>query len=141
MSCITPAALVATLLLMAVPARAQQVVHPKPGAPGQWRVIGQTHADHSADHDVIVVNGPGDNFRKIKFKVTDAPLNIQYMLVTFDNGGRDRIDVRQSIPKGGESRAIDLKGSGTRSIRKIEFWYDTKGFLKGKADVTVLGQK
>lgn len=41
----------------------------------------------------------------------------------------------------GEWRAIDLKGVGTRSIRRIDFWYDTKGFLKGKADVTVFGMK
>jgi hypothetical protein len=131
----------ALMLLFALSVAGQQVTTPRPGAPGQWRLIGQVQADHSADHDVIIVKGPSDNFRRIKFKVTDAGLNMQYMLVTYDNGGRDRIDVRQDIPKGGESRAIDLKGAGTRSLRKIEFWYDTKGFLSGKADVTVFGQK
>jgi hypothetical protein len=48
--------------------------------------------------------------------------------------------VRQDIPKGGESRVIDLKGE-KRSIRTIEFWYDDKGFMNGKADVTVMGKK
>ena len=120
---------------------AQKVVQPRAGAPGEWRLIGQTHADHAADHDVIIVKGPFDNFRKIKFKVTDAPLNMQHMVVTYDNGAPDRIDVRQNIPQGGESRVIDLRGVGKRSLRKIEFWYDTKGFLKGKADVTVFGMK
>jgi len=43
--------------------------------------------------------------------------------------------------QGGESRAIDLRGIGKRSVRRIDFWYDTKGFLKGKADVTVFGMK
>jgi len=119
----------------------QKVTRPNPGPPGSWRLIGQTQASHSADHDVIVVKGPYDNFRKIKFKVTDAPLNMHYMLVTYDNGQPDRIDVRQNIPKGGESRAIDLKGVGTRSLRKVEFWYDTKGLLNGKADVTLFGMK
>ena len=119
----------------------QQVTHPKPGPAGSWRLIGQTHASHSADHDVIVVKGPYDNFRRIKFKVTDAPLNMHYMLVTYDNGQPDRIDVRQNIPKGGESRVIDLKGVGQRSLRRVEFWYDTKGLLNGKADVTLFGMK
>ena len=64
---------------------------------------------------------------------------MQRMVVTYDNGVPDNIDVRQNIPQGGESRVIDLRGTGTRSIRKIDFWYDTKGFLKGKADVTVSG--
>jgi hypothetical protein len=119
----------------------QQVTRPNPGPPGSWRLIGQTHASHAADHDVIVVKRPYDNFRKIKFKVTDAPLHMHYMLVTYDNGQPDRIDVRQNIPKGGESRVIDLKGVGTRSLRKVEFWYDTKGLLNGKADVTLFGKK
>ena len=136
-----PAALLLSLSLTAGPAEAQQVVQPKGGSPGQWRLIGQTHADHGADHDSIVVKGPFDNFRKIKFKVTDAPLNMQHMVVTYDNGQPDKIDIRQNIPQGGESRAIDLRGIGKRSVRRIDFWYDTKGFLKGKADVTVFGMK
>ena len=134
-------ALFALVVGAASPTGAQQVTQPKPGSPGSWRLIGQTHANHSADHDTIVVKGPYGNFRKIKFKVTDSPLSIHYMLVTYDNGQPDRIDVRQNIPKGGESRAIDLKGVGTRSLRKVEFWYDTKGLLNGKADVTLFGMK
>jgi len=125
----------------ALSAAGQQVTRPNPGPPGSWRLIGQTHASHSADHDAIVARGPYDNFRKIKFKVTDAPLNMHYMLVTYDNGAPDRIDVRQNIPKGGESRVIDLRGAGKRSLRKVEFWYDTKGLLNGKADVTLFGMK
>jgi len=35
--------------------------------------------------------------------------------------------VRQNIPRGGESRVIDLRGVGKRCIRRIDFWYDTKG--------------
>ena len=122
-------------------AQAQKVTQPKPGAAGTWRLIGQTHADHGADHDTIIVQGPYDNFRKIKFKVTDAPLNMQRMVVTYDNGAPDNIEIRQDIPQGGESRVIDLRGIGKRSLRRIDFWYDTHGFLKGKADVTVFGMK
>lgn len=132
--------LVAALLPYGI-AHAQKVTQPKPGAAGTWRLIGQTHADHGADHDTIIVQGPYDNFRKIKFKVTDAPLNMQRMVVTYDNGAPDNIEIRQDIPQGGESRVIDLRGIGKRSLRRIDFWYDTQGFLKGKADVTVFGMK
>ena len=119
---------------------AQQVAHPRAGAPGSWRVIGTTEAKFSADYDVIHVQGPYDNFRKLKFKVTDAGLNLMRMVVTYDNGAPDKIDIRQNIAQGGESRVIDLRG-GKRSIRKIEFWYDTKGILNGRANVTVFGMK
>jgi hypothetical protein len=133
--------LLGLLSLLAMPVQAQKVVSPNAGAAGQWKLIGQTHADHGVDHDAIVVQGPFDNFRRIKFKVTDAPLNMLHMVVVYDNGQPDKIEIRQNIAKGGESRVIDLKGIGKRSVRRIDFWYDTKGFLSGKADVTVFGMK
>ena len=136
-----PVALTVTLSGLAAPAHAQKAVQPRAGSAGTWKLIGQTHADHSADHDTIIVQGPFDNFRRIKFKVTDAPLNMQHMVVTYDNGAPDKIDVRQNIAQGGESRVIDLRGAGKRSLRRIDFWYDTQGFLSGKADVTVFGMK
>jgi hypothetical protein len=120
---------------------AQKVTKPRPGPAGSWRLIGTTQADFKADHDAIFVQGPFDDFRKIKFKVTDAPLNLMHMVITYDNGMPDKIEVRQNIAQGGESRVIDLKGAGKRSIRKIEFWYDTKGILRGKANVTLFGMK
>lgn len=131
----------ATVLFTSGHAGAQQVARPAPGAPGQWRLIGQTHARHTADHDTIVVQGPFDNFRRIKFKVTDSPLRMHRVVVTYDNGAPDRLEVRHHIPRGGETRAIDLRGAGKRSLRKIEFWYDTKGILNGQATVLVYGMK
>ncbi|QQY81698.1 hypothetical protein JJL45_12295 [Tamlana sp. s12] len=106
---------------------------------GKWVNLGTTHANHTADHDRINVPGPYDYYRKLKFKVRDSPLNIQRMIVTYDGGGApEKIETRFSIPKNGESRVIDLRG-GKRKLRSIEFWYDTKGILNGKADVTVYG--
>jgi hypothetical protein len=134
-------AAVAATLLLAAPVYAGKAVEPRGGGPGDWRLIGTTHASHRADHDAIIVQGPFDNFRRIKFKVTDAPLNMERMVVTYDNGAPEQITVRQNIPKGGESRVIDLRGVGKRSVRKIAFWYDTKGLLNGQADVTVFGMK
>jgi hypothetical protein len=120
---------------------AQRRSRPGPGhGPGSWVHIGTTKAGFAADHDVIIVKGPFDNFRKIKFKVTNAGLNLTRLKVTYDNGAPDEIPVRENIRQGGESRAIDLRG-GKRSIRKVEFWYDTKGILRGKARVRLYGMK
>ena len=131
---------VALLVAWSAPVYAQKVVQPRGGAPGSWRLIGQVEADRKADHDAIFVKGPFDDFRKVKFKVTNAGLNLDHMVITYDNGVPDNIEVRQNIPEGGESRQIDLRGAGKRSIRKIEFWYDSKGLLK-RAKVTVFGMK
>ena len=114
---------------------------PRPGTPGEWRYLGTVNARFTADHDAIVVQGPYDFFRRIKFKVTSAPINIIRLIVSYDDGGLpENIDTRFSIPAGGESRIIDLRGN-RRKIRTVEFWYDTKGVLQGRANVSVFGQK
>jgi hypothetical protein len=116
------------------------VSQPTGGGRGSWKLLGTVTANHTADHDAIHVVGPHDYFRQLKFKVTGSPLNLQRMIVTYDDGRPENMDVRENIPKGGESRVIDLRG-GKRKLKTIEFWYDTKGFLNGKADVTVFGIK
>jgi hypothetical protein len=129
------------ILFSGLASQAQQVNKPKPGNKGSWRLLGIVQASRQADHDIIIVAGPHDYFKKLKFKVTDAPLQMQRMLVRYDDGGKpENIDIRYNIPKGGESRIIDLKG-GKRKLKSVEFWYDTKGFLSGKADVTLFGIK
>jgi hypothetical protein len=107
---------------------------------GAWVKLGKVTATHAADHDTIRVEGRNDDFRKLKFRVSDSPLNLHRIIVTYDNGGSERLEVRENIPKGGETRDIDLQG-GKRSIRTIEFWYDTRGLFNGKADVTAYGRR
>ncbi len=118
----------------------RRVSTPRAGVTGSWRLLGTVSANHTADHDEIVVRGPHDFFRKLKFKVTDAPVNIQRMIVTYDDGAPENINLRFTIPKNGESRVIDLRG-GKRKLRSVQFWYDTKGILNGRADVTLFGEK
>jgi hypothetical protein len=120
---------------------AQKVTQPRSGNPGSWRVLGTCQAKSSADHDAIYLKGPYDYFRKLKFKVTDSNLEMGEMLVRYDDGGApERIEVRQNIEKGGESRVIDLKG-GKRKLKSVEFWYKDRGFMNGKADLTLFGMK
>jgi hypothetical protein len=138
---LTAVACVAGLfLLLAGPVSSQTVVKPRPAPPGSWTLIGTTVADYSADHDAIIVTGRYDNFRKIMFTVSSAPLNMHRLLVTYDNGEPEEIHVKQKIKKGGQSREIDLHGAGTRNIHRIDFWYDTRGTHE-RAEVTVFGQK
>ena len=131
-------AAVATLAaaFVAVPSIGADVTRPMAG-PG-WVYIGTTHAQHMNDHDSIILTGPHDSFRALQVRVTDAPLHMQRMMVTYDNGEPENIPIRFNIPKDGVSRDIALRG-GKRSIRQIDFWYDTKGWLRGTANVSVFG--
>ncbi|QDO94205.1 hypothetical protein FNB79_09515 [Formosa sediminum] len=105
-----------------------------------WVKLGTTHAKHTGDHDKINIPGPFDSYRKIKFKVKDAPVNMHRLVVNYETGTAQKVETRFTIPKNGESRIIDLIG-GKRKLRSIEFWYDTKGILNGTADVTLYGLK
>ena len=113
----------------------------RPGVAGAWRALGTVHARHTADHDVLVVPGPYDFYRRIKLNVTDSPVNMVKIVVRYDDGGAPEIiSTRIEIPRGGESRVIDLRGT-KRKLKGIEFWYDTAGLLDGQADVTVFAMK
>ena len=105
----------------------------------QWKFIGDKKVNFLIDRDVIHVTG-NDNFSQVKLKVTDGPVHILDMDIYFENGDKFDVSIRNRIPKGGESRVIDLPG-GSRSIKQIEFWYETKGFLKGRGRVAVWGKR
>jgi hypothetical protein len=105
----------------------------------QWKLIGDKKVNFLVDRDVVHVTG-NDNYTKLKIRVKDGPVKIMDMDVHFENGDKFDVALKQRIAQGGESRVIDLPG-GSRSIRKIEFWYETKGFLKGRATVEVWGRR
>jgi hypothetical protein len=106
---------------------------------GDWVKLGSVNAGHDADHDRITVAGPYDNFRKLKFRVKNASLNMHRVVVTYDDGAPERLDIKENLAAGAETRVIDLHG-GKRSIRTIEFWYETKGNKGEKAEVVAFGQ-
>lgn len=104
---------------------------------GPWKFIGDKNVGFGVDHDVIHAGSINDDFRQVRLKVTEGPLKVYDMKIHFDNDAVQDVSLRTQIPKGGQSRIIDLAG-GVRHIKKIEFWYETKGFLKGKSRVAVL---
>jgi hypothetical protein len=60
-------------------------------------------------------------FRKRKPQVSDAPLDMHRVVVTYDGGAPEALNVREDIPKDGERRDTDLHG-GKRGIRTLDFW-------------------
>ena len=105
-----------------------------------WKFIADKKVSWGVDHDVIYTGNVNDDFRQLKLKVTDGPLKMYDMKVYFDNGEVQDVSIRFQIRQGGESRVIDLNG-GLRHLSKIEFWYETKGFMKGRDRMAVWGKK
>lgn len=105
----------------------------------QWVLIGERKVNFLIDHDVIQVAG-NDNYRQLKVKVKDGPVSIKDMDVHFDNGDKFDVALKQKLAQGSESRVIDLPG-GSRNLKKIEFWYETRGLRKGRSTVQVWGKR
>ena len=110
----------------------------KKDLPG-WFFLGDKNVGFGVDHDVIHFGNWKDDVRQVKIKVTDGPLKMYNMKIYFDNGSVQDVELRNRFAQGSESRVIDMDG-GLRHLTKIEFWYETKGFLRGKSRVALWGK-
>jgi len=104
----------------------------------QWSLIGEKKVSFLVDKDVMQVTG-GGNYSQIKFKAKDGPVHLLNVSVHLENGDKIDVPINQKFPNGSESPVIDLPGS--RNIKKIELWYEMKGFSKGKGRVQVWGKR
>ncbi|MGB3006948.1 MAG: hypothetical protein WBC06_10585 [Chitinophagaceae bacterium] len=105
----------------------------------EWFFLEDKKVGFGTDHDVIHFGNWKDDVRQIKLKVTDGPLKMYSMKIHFDNGTVQNVELRNRFAQGSESRIIDMDG-GLRHLTKIEFWYETKGFVRGKSRVAVWGK-
>ena len=106
---------------------------------GEWFFLEDKKVGFGVDHDVIHFGNWKDDVRQIKLRVTDGPLRMYNMKIHFDNGGVQEVELRNRFNAGAESRVIDLDG-GLRHLSKIEFWYETRGFARGRSRVAVWGR-
>ncbi len=107
--------------------------------PGEWFFLGDKNVGFGADHDVIHFGNWKDDVRQLKLKVTDGPLKMYSMKIYFDNGSVQDVQMRNRFAQGSESRVIDMDG-GLRHLTKVEFWYETKGFARGRSRVALWGR-
>ncbi len=105
-----------------------------------WHKIGENIVGFERDRDEIMVMG-ADRFASIRFKLTDASIELISLEVYYESGNKQEINVNSKIKAPGESRVIDLNG-GERNLKKIVFVYKTLENNKDqKAHVEVWGLK
>lgn len=105
----------------------------------RWEKLGTRIVNYNLDRDEIPVTLKSGTFNSVKLIVKRSPINLHRFVVHFSNGKTQEILVRKKIPKGGETRIIDLKG-GNRGIKKVVFWYDTKNLARGKSIIELWGR-
>jgi len=116
-----------------------QAQKPERKAIGGWHILGSTNVIHNQDHEGIVVK-PSLNVKKLKLTVRDQDLTITKIVIQYDSGEDDTLLESIAIPKNGESGMVEIN-SGVKSIKRIDFWYASENFKKGKAEVTIFGRK
>lgn len=103
-----------------------------------WIFLGERTVDHRVERDEIRLSVRDGTFRRIKLKVIRSGITFRAVRVHYANGGVEHIDLRNAIPAGGETRAIDLNGQN-RVIEKVVFFYNTRRVRGDKAVVQLYG--
>ncbi|MFT3986444.1 hypothetical protein [Aestuariivirga sp.] len=111
---------------------------PPPPPPPAWADLGCKSVGFLVDRDIIPVGRRDGAYRAIKLSVSGTAVEFLNVNVVYGNGQRDQLPVRQVIPPGGQTRAIDLAGK-QRGIDRIELFYRAIPTIKTKAKVCAAG--
>ena len=117
------------LLLTALPAAAEK-----------WVFLGQRHVTDKVERDSMEVTASEGSFDAIRIGVKRSAVRFVKVTVVYGAGTSDDLEVRDVIPAGGQSRAIDLRGAN-RIIRRIDFVYEAKSLGRRGAVVEVFGRR
>lgn len=117
-------------------------------AKGKWVLLGERKVNFTAERDVIPVTAAKGVFKRIQLRVKGRAVHFLDLKVVYGNGETHDVKIRKLIPKGGETRAIDLPGNN-RIIRKVELTYRSAAKKKnkgkknkpGKAHVRLFGRR
>lgn len=103
-----------------------------------WVFLGKRVVALSADRDEIWVGTGEGTFKAIKLRVLDKGVQFDSLLIVLRNGRTIDEPLRDFIPAGGETRAIDLPGR-ERVITKVILHYTTRPGTLDRAEVELWG--
>jgi hypothetical protein len=106
---------------------------------GKWELLGEKEVDRVKEWDVFNAKGNGI-YTAFKLKVLNSRVKFEKMVIEYDNGRKQSVDLNKEIEENGESRIIDVVGD-RRKIKSISFRYSTRGAFNDKAKVQVWGRK
>lgn len=113
--------------------------HHEAQRPGRWEKLGQRQVNFRVDRDVIQVGAREGRFKALQLKVKGGAIDLNRVVVHYRNGDEQVLNVRQNIPRGGQTRVLDLPGNN-RIITKVVFVYDTRNRSRRRATVELWGR-
>jgi hypothetical protein len=124
------------------PGRPVRPVHPIRPPVGQTVLLGETRLSVFTDSDQIEVRscgGIGDlRIKAMSVQVLDQDADVDSVVVTFGDGQRQELAIRQRFAQGTSSRWVDLAGGG-RCIKSIKVVGDSHTLFGRHALVRVYG--
>lgn len=107
----------------------------------KWEDLGSKEVKDRSEQDTWHLGAGKGQFRQLKITVQYRPVRFYKVEVTFTNGDKQMVEVRNLIRAGGESRPLDLIGND-RFINKVDVWYEAATPGKGRrSQVTLWGLK
>lgn len=107
----------------------------------QWENLGTKEVMDRSEQDTWHITAAKGEFRKIKLTVGIRQVRFYRCEVTYSNGEKDTIQIKNLIRAGGETRAIDLRGKD-RFLSKVDIWYEAATPARGaRSTVTLWGLK
>ncbi len=110
---------------------------PPPKPVVQWTELGCKSVGFLIDRDILNVNSR-ELYRALRLRSKGFPIEMIDLGVTYSNGQRDVFRVNQTIPAGGFTGPIDLRGE-RRRIGSVELVYQTKVLSNQKTILCVDG--
>jgi hypothetical protein len=89
---------------------------------GDWNKLGERWVDGTRDRDVIPVGARAGAYRRIMIVVENSALEMQDVVVRFDDGSAFSPPTRHVFAANTRSHVIDLPGT-RRNIQSVEFRY------------------
>ena len=105
-----------------------------------WHKIGEVNAKFKQESESIAPMGK-DKFKAVKLKVTDAPIEISQVIITYEDETMQRIPLTGALASGDETGSYDLN-SPSKEIKKVSFTYKSQPNYQGdRAHVELWGLK
>jgi hypothetical protein len=105
-----------------------------------WERLGTRTVLLVNDTDIVPVTFLRGTFRQIQLRVKGNGVYMNALTVTFSNRQTVNLPVRNFIPAGSQTRAINLPG-GSRSISFVRLDYRSAPNSRGRATVEVWGRR
>ncbi len=126
-----------TLVLLADQGRAEPP--PPPPQTAEWVPLGCQKVGLLGDRDSLAVSS-ADLYKALRLRSQNFDIEMAELNITYANGGRDRYQLRQIIPAGGQIGPIQLRGDARR-ISQLDFLYRARTIGPFKTKLCVDGLK